>query len=96
MGDKYVTITDNGQPRMHVLVYSRDNGELVCSEPVFQPGRASNENSLIATDKSIIVENNFGYKELRRIRPMGGPPNRALPASMSKTVPVIRSGRTNR
>jgi len=62
MGDKYVTITDNGQPRMHVLVYDRDDGRLVCAEPVFQPGQASNENSLIATDKSIIVENNFGYK----------------------------------
>ena len=63
MGDKYVAITDNGQPSMHVLVYKRENGQLVCSEPVFQPGQASNENSLIATDKSIIVENNFGYKD---------------------------------
>jgi hypothetical protein len=63
MGDKYVTITDNGQPSMHVLVYNRENGQLVCSEPVFQPGQASNENSLIATEKSIIVENNFGYKD---------------------------------
>ena len=66
MGKDYVTITDNGQPRMHVLVYHRDNGQLVCAEPVFQPGQASNENSLIATDKSIIVENNFGYKDPRK------------------------------
>lgn len=63
MGDNYVTITDNGQPSMHVLVYKRLDGTLVCAEPVFQPGQASNENSLIATDKSIIVENNFGYKD---------------------------------
>lgn len=63
MGDKYVTITDNGQPRMHVLVYERKDGRLVCAEPVFQPGSTSNENSLIATDTSIIVENNFGYKD---------------------------------
>jgi hypothetical protein len=62
MGDRYVTITDNGQPQMHVLVYERQNGHLVCSEPVFKPGQASNENSLVATDSSIIVENNFGYK----------------------------------
>jgi hypothetical protein len=66
MGKDYVTISDNGQPRMHVLVYRRDNGQLVCAEPVFQPGQASNENSLIATDKSIIVENNFGYKDPRK------------------------------
>jgi hypothetical protein len=63
MGNKYVTITDNGQPQMHVLVYDRADGSLVCAEPVFQPGQASNENSLIATDTSIIVENNFGYKD---------------------------------
>ncbi|APG23742.1 PQQ-binding-like beta-propeller repeat protein [Syntrophotalea acetylenica] len=62
MGDRFVTITDNGQPQMHVLVYDRADGHLVCSEPVFQPGQASNENSLVATDTSIIVENNFGYK----------------------------------
>ena len=66
MGDKYVTITDNGQPSMHVLVYNRLDGTLVCAEPVFQPGQASNENSLIATDKSIIVENNFGYKDAQK------------------------------
>lgn len=29
----------------------------------FQAGQASNENSLVATDSSIIVENNFGYKK---------------------------------
>lgn len=63
MADKYVTISDNGQPRMSVLVYDRADGRLVCAEPVFQPGQASNENSLIATEKSIIVENNFGYKD---------------------------------
>jgi hypothetical protein len=62
MGNKYVTISDNGQPSMHVLVYDRSDGDLVCAVPVFQPGSASNENSLIATEKSIIVENNFGYK----------------------------------
>jgi len=70
MGDDYVTITDNGQPRMHVLVYKRSRdvtgSRLVCAEPVFQPGTASNENSLIATDRSIVVENNFGYKSAQK------------------------------
>ena len=67
MGEEYVAITDNGQPRMHVLVYRRGktvNGpRLTCAESVFQPGQASNENSLIATEKSIVVENNFGYRD---------------------------------
>lgn len=66
MGKDYVAITDNGQPQMRVLVYRRAReiagDRLVCSQPVFQPGNAANENSLIATEKSIIVENNFGYK----------------------------------
>jgi len=70
MGSDYVAITDNGQPRMHVLVYRRakevSSPRLACAQAVFQPGTASNENSLIATDRSIIVENNFGYKAAQK------------------------------
>jgi hypothetical protein len=70
MGRDYVTITDNGQPRMHVLVFRRakevSSPRLACAQPVFRPGTASNENSLIATDRSIIVENNFGYKAAQK------------------------------
>lgn len=33
---------------------------------VFRPGSASNENSLIAADRSIVVENNFGYKDAQK------------------------------
>lgn len=68
MGTEYVTITDNAEPQMHVLVYRRakevSGSRLVCAEPVFKPGSGSNENSLVATDKSIIVENNFGYVDI--------------------------------
>jgi hypothetical protein len=31
--------------------------------PVFQPGKSATENSLVATDKSIVVENNYGYAD---------------------------------
>jgi hypothetical protein len=65
MGREYVAITDNGEPRMRVLVYKRGKNvrgsRLICAEPVFGAHMASNENSLIATDRSIIVENNHGY-----------------------------------
>jgi hypothetical protein len=65
MGTDYVTISDNAEPRMHVLVYRRaktvSGPRLVCQQAVFS-GTSSNENSLIATDRSIVVENNFGYK----------------------------------
>lgn len=65
MGSEYVTITDNAEPQMHVLVYRRakkvEGSRLVCSVPVFEPNRSATENSLIATGRSIIVENNYGY-----------------------------------
>jgi hypothetical protein len=67
MGGKYVAITDNAQPYMHVLVYKcakKVKGKrLTTAVPVFQAFKSCTENSLICTEKSIIVENNFGYIE---------------------------------
>ncbi len=69
MGEDYVVITDNAEPQMQVLVYRRAadvaDERLVCSVPVFPPGRSATENSVIATDQSIIVENNYGYVPLQ-------------------------------
>jgi hypothetical protein len=33
----------------------------IWSVPVFQPGKSASFNSLIATDRSISIENNYGY-----------------------------------
>ena len=33
----------------------------VCSVPVFRPGASATDNSLITTNKAIVVENNYGY-----------------------------------
>ena len=33
----------------------------VCSEPVFRQGASATDNTLVGTDKSLIVENNYGY-----------------------------------
>jgi len=63
MGRKYVAITDNADP-MNVVVYRRARGikrRLVCEEPVFRRGASATENSLIGTERSLIVENNYGY-----------------------------------
>jgi hypothetical protein len=65
MGNHYVAITDNADP-MDVVVYRRGRNvapgrRLVCEQPVFQKGASDTENSLIGTDNSIIVENNYGY-----------------------------------
>ena len=65
MGAKYVAITDNADPYMNVRVYKcakRVSGKReVARVPVFGAYQASNENSLVCTDKSIVVENNYGY-----------------------------------
>jgi hypothetical protein len=63
VGKRYVAITDNADPRMHIVVYERGkNGSgLVCQEPVFKPQEGATDNSLIAAGKSLIVENNYGY-----------------------------------
>lgn len=65
MGTDYIVITDNAEPQMQVLVYHRgadfEGERLLCAVPVFPAGRSATENSVIATDRSIIVENNYGY-----------------------------------
>ncbi len=67
MGKQFVTIADNAEPRMHVNVYRRaaqtNKPRLVCSEPVFKPLRSATFNSLIATNRSISVENNYGFRD---------------------------------
>ena len=68
MGDKYVAITDNADPRMHVMVYKRaatvSGDRVACKVPVFQRNRSATENSLIGTNKSLVVENNYGYASM--------------------------------
>jgi hypothetical protein len=64
IGSRYVTITDNADP-MNVLVYRREprvsGRRLVCKQPVFGKGASATDQSLIASRRSIIVENNHGY-----------------------------------
>ena len=64
IGRGLVTITDNADP-MNVLVYKRaptvSGPRLVCRQPVFKKGASATDQSLIATNRSIIAENNFGY-----------------------------------
>lgn len=65
-GNRFVTIADNA-PQMNVNVYSRDTGKLVAQQAVFTEtsGACACENSLIAVNRSIIVENNWGNKEIK-------------------------------
>jgi hypothetical protein len=64
IGERYVAITDNADPRMNVLVYERNGGSagaLVCKQPLFAPEAGNTDQSLIAVGNSIVTENNYGY-----------------------------------
>jgi len=64
----YVAITDNADP-MNVVVYRtrarlrRGQRRTVCQVPVFARGASATENSLIGSGRSLIVENNYGYRD---------------------------------
>jgi hypothetical protein len=66
MGKQYLSIADNAA-RMNVVVLRRakhlkpGQRRIVCEQPVFKKGKGDTENSIIATDRSMIVENNYGY-----------------------------------
>lgn len=72
LGDDFVAIADNAEPRMNVLVYRRHAGggsaRLVCKTPVFEQGRSATENTLIGLGRSLIVENNAGYDVFTTMR----------------------------
>jgi hypothetical protein len=62
-GNQFVAIADNADDYMHVNVYNRATGALVAQQEVFTnlpKGMGDTENSLIAVNDSIIVENNYG------------------------------------
>ncbi len=60
-GGEYVTITDNADAQTNLLVYSAADGALVCSAPLFSPGRSGTENSAIGVGTSVIVASTYGY-----------------------------------
>jgi hypothetical protein len=90
LGRKYVAITDNAEPRMHVNVYRRadavDGERLVCSVPVFGAGASASENSLVGWDDGLLVENNSGY-----VNPTTRVTDATQPGGVSKVV--IRHGK---
>ena len=61
-GNQFVAITDNADPFLHVNVYRRQTGDLVAQQAVFPNHIYENscENSLVAVNHSILVENNYG------------------------------------
>ncbi len=92
----YIAITDNADPRMHVLVFRADRtgtgGKPICSAPVFAPGKSSTDNSLIAIGDSLVVENNYGYTG-PVAQPSAGSPSQSVP-SASRPTPTTEPGVT--
>jgi hypothetical protein len=66
LGERWVTITDNSDERIRLLVYRRaqeiEGPRLVCAVPLFAAGASATDNSMIAWGRSILVENNHGYR----------------------------------
>ncbi|MGZ4579899.1 MAG: hypothetical protein ACXVXG_04625 [Nocardioidaceae bacterium] len=83
----YVAITDNADPRMHVLVYRADRSgpgrTPVCSQAVFGDRGGDTDNSLIAFGHALVVENNYGYTGPEQTPPSG---------SLSRNTPTTRPG----
>ena len=64
LGDKWVAINDNADPKTQVLVYDRRTGvadRLHCAVPVLRDNAGTTDNSLVAAGNSFIIENNYGY-----------------------------------
>jgi len=72
-GGGSIAITDNADPRMHVLVFRRGKagpGRALCRRPVFPAGRGDDENSLISVPGGLIAENNYGYAGVLPTKPV--------------------------
>jgi len=65
IGNDYVSITDNADGQVNVLVYPQqgaDQQQTFCQVPVFPADKGTSENSLSSFGNSLIIENNFGYQ----------------------------------
>lgn len=66
IGERWVVIADNADPRTRVIAYDRRRDVAgdreVCSVPVLADGAGTTENSLVAAGDSVLIENNYGYR----------------------------------
>jgi hypothetical protein len=62
LGDKWITFADNADGRINIVVLRRSDGSRICATPVFKDGASATDNSMIGWGRSIILENNAGFK----------------------------------
>lgn len=76
MNDNLVAITDNADPKMHVIFLDRSTGKQRCKAEVFDKFESATENSLVSLGDAVVVENNYGYTSPLRTMlgraPVGG------------------------
>jgi len=78
-----VLVTDNAVPQIHLLAIRRDNGDIVCSAPLFEEGKSGTDISTACFEHadeqgqgtgvySVLIENNWGHHAFPRSRPVSG------------------------
>jgi hypothetical protein len=72
VGDDFVAIVDNAPSQVNLLVFRQDNGTLVSRLPLFEPGAAAVENSVVSYGDHLIVGNTFGYTDPFSENPTAG------------------------
>lgn len=66
LADGLVAITDNANPRMHVVVLDGADGERVCQVEVFDDDASAGQGSLVAVGRGVVVANTHGYDGVLR------------------------------
>ena len=56
-----VAITDNANPRMHVVLHDPADGSTVCTVEVFEDDRGATASALVPVGDGVVVENNHGH-----------------------------------
>jgi hypothetical protein len=81
--DGLVAITDNADPRIHLILLRRTDGAEVCRTPLFEEGKSGTDVSVACFEHaeesgagtgvySVLVENNWGRNTFPRSRPTPG------------------------
>lgn len=81
--DGLAVITDNAEPRIHLLFVQRSDGSVTCRVPVFEEGRSGTDVSTAGFEHadadgdsagvySVLIENNWGHHRFPRSHPEAG------------------------
>jgi hypothetical protein len=80
-GGEYLTLIDNADNQVHLLVVSTASGAVLCTTPVLTSGGPGSENSPIGAGRTVIAASTYGY-------PYPAVPDDAGPA-VPATAPFI-------